>query len=136
MLLRYTTTVQVVQVAIDIKPGSYPNAINLGSQGLIPVAILSSDGLGDFVSFDATTVDPDTVELAGAYVTVRGKGSKLMAHKEDVNGDGLVDLVCQVATADLDPDSLQNGWAILTAKTYDGQSIEGQDEITIVPPEK
>ncbi len=101
-------------VDIDIKPGSYPNAINMGSQGLIPVAILSS------ADFDATTVDPDTVELAGEGVAVRGKSNKLMAHKEDVNGDGLDDLVCQVATANLDPESLQDGYVVLTGKTYGG----------------
>jgi len=55
-------------VDIDIKPGSYPNAINLGSHGLIPVAILSSE------DFDAKTVDPDTVELAGANIEVKVKG--------------------------------------------------------------
>jgi len=118
----------VLMVDIDIKPGSYPNAINLGSQGLIPVAIFSSE------DFDATTVDPDTVELAGADIAVRGKGNKYMAHQEDVDGDGLVDLVVQVGTANLDPDTLQDGWAVLTGETYDGQNIEGEDEITIVPP--
>jgi len=116
-----------ILVEIDIKPGSYPNAINLGSRGLIPVAILSSD------DFDATNVDPDTVELAGAGVDVRGKSNKYMAHEEDVNGDGLVDLVVQVATENLNPDSFQNGYAVLTGSTYDGQEIEGSDEITIVP---
>lgn len=86
--------------------------------------------------FDATTVDPDTVELAGSDVAVRGKGNKYMAHQEDVNGDGLTDLVVQVATANLDPNSLQDGWAVLTAETYDGEAIEGEDEITIVPAEQ
>lgn len=119
-----------ILVDIDIKPGSYPNAVNLGSHGLIPVAILSS------AEFDATTADPDTIELAGSGVAVRGKGSKLMAHEEDVNGDGLVDLVVQVATANLDPESFQDGYAVLTGKTYDGVAIEGADEITIVPPEQ
>jgi len=115
-------------VAIDVKPGSYPNAINLGSYGLIPVAILSSD------EFDATTVDPETVELAGAGVAVRGKSNRYMAHQEDVNEDGLLDLVLQVATQNLDPDTFQDGYAILTGETTDGQLIEGEDEITIVPP--
>jgi len=121
---------KVIAVAIDIKPGSYPNAINLGSYGLIPVAILSSD------KFDATTVNPETVGLAGAGVAVRGKSNKYMAHEEDVNGDGLVDLVVQVATENLDPGSLQDGFAVLTGKTFDGVPIEGKDEIIIVPPEK
>lgn len=119
-----------LMVEIDIKPGSYPNAINLASHGLIPVAILSDE------QFDATSVDPDTVELAGASVVKRGKGNKFMAHKEDIDGDGLLDLMVQVATEDLDPDSFQNGYAVLTGETYDGQPIEGWDEITIVPPEE
>ena len=118
-----------IAVDIDIKPGSYPNSINLGSKGVVPVAILSTS------TFDANTVDPDTVELAGADVAVRGKSNKLLAHEEDVNDDGLMDLVCQVETENLDPDQLQEGYAILTGSTYDGQAIEGSDEITIVPAE-
>ena len=117
-----------VSVEIDIKPGSYPNTVNLGSHGLVPVAILST------IDFDATTVDADTIEMAGATVAVRGKGTKLMAHEEDINGDSLIDLVIQVTTLNFDPDTFQNGYAILTGETSDGQSIEGEDEITIVPP--
>ena len=121
-----------ILVEIDIKPGSYPNAINLGAYGLIPVGILSSE------DFDATTVDPDSVELAGADVAVRGKSNKYMAHEEDVNGDGLVDLLVQVATENLDPDSFQDGFAVLTGnllEEFGGTLIEGTDEITIVPKE-
>ena len=117
----------VIAVSIDIKPGSFPNSVNLGSNGVVPVAVLSS------ADFDATTVDPDTVTLAGAGVAVRGKGSKYMAREEDVDGDGDVDLVCQVETENLDPDSLQDGEAILTGQTYDGEEIEGKDLIRIVP---
>ena len=113
-------------VDIDIKPGSYPNAINLGSKGVVPVAILSSP------SFKATGVDPDTVVLGGASVAVRGKTDRSMAHEEDVNGDGLLDLVCQVDTENLDPGVLHTGLAILTARTDGGQPIQGKDKITIV----
>jgi hypothetical protein len=97
---------------------------------LIPIAIFSE------VNFDATTVNPDTVEIAGSEVAVRGKGNKFLAHHEDVDGDGLTDLVVQVATANLDPDSIQDGLVVLSGSTYDGQAIEGEDEITIVPPEQ
>ena len=41
-------TLAPTEVEIDIKPGSWPNAINPGSNGVIPVAILSSP------EFDAT----------------------------------------------------------------------------------
>jgi hypothetical protein len=120
----------VIEVAIDIKPGSWPNAINLGSQGLIPVAILSSD------TFDATTVRPETVVLAGAGVAIKGKGDKYMAGQEDVNEDGLLDLVVHVETHNFDPGMFQDGFAILIGDTADGKLIGGRDEIVIVPPKK
>jgi Tol biopolymer transport system component len=115
-------------VVIDIKPCDYPNAINLGSEGVVPVAILSSE------TFDATQVDADTVTLAGAGVAVRGKGNKLMAHQEDVNSDGLTDLVLQVETQNLDPNQLQDGRANLSGSTLQGAKFAGSDEIVIVPP--
>lgn len=116
-----------IAVDIDIKPGSYPNSINLGSNGVIPVAILST------ADFDATTVLPETVSLAGSGVAVRGKGNKLLAHEEDVNGDGLTDLVVKVETENLDPGTFQDGLATLTGQTSDGVQFEGSDEIIIVP---
>ena len=127
-----TVTITVVEtttitVDIDIKPGSSPNSINQGSNGVIPVAILSS------ATFDATTVDPSTVELGGAGVAVRGKG-KSMAHNEDVNGDGLVDLVVQVETQGLD-DLGAGGTVELTGTTFSGEDIVGYDDVVIVPPE-
>jgi len=118
----------VIEVVIDIKPTSDPNCINLGSKGVIPVAILSS------ATFDATQVDPTSVSLAGSSVAVRGKG-KSLAHEEDVNGDGLLDLVVQVETDNLDPNAFQDGTVCLTGTTYGGEAIQGCDEICIVPPE-
>ena len=74
--------------------------------------------------------------MLASGVEVCGKADKYMAHEEDVNGDELVDLVLQVQTENLDPDSFQDGYAVLNGTTYDGQDIEGQDEITIVPPQE
>ncbi|MHC5087250.1 MAG: hypothetical protein ACYSN9_05495, partial [Planctomycetota bacterium] len=82
----------VIDVVIDIKPDNADNTINLGSMGVIPVGILST------ADFDATQVDPWTVELAGAGVAVRGKGSKLLSSTKDLNGDGLLDLEVKVET--------------------------------------
>lgn len=115
-----------MNVQIDIKPGSFPNSINLGSAGVVPVAILSS------ASFDATQVDPTSVTLAGAKVKLIGKGDKYSCHAEDVNGDTLLDLVCQVVTAQfmIEPgDSI----AVLEAETFSGKRIRGEDSIQIVP---
>jgi len=114
-----------MEIQIDIKPGSDPNSINLTSAGVIPVAILGSPG------FDATLVDPGTVSLAGAAVKMVGKGNMLLAHIDDVNGDGLLDLVCQVETAQfmIEPGE---AWAVLEGQTFDGLAIRGRDSVRIV----
>ena len=116
-------------IDIDIKPGSNPNPINPGSNGLIPVAIFTTD------EFNATTVIPESVELNGATVPMRGKSGKYMAHEEDVNGDGLTDLVVQVETEGLGEVG-DDGIVKLTGETTDGISIEGSDVVVIVPPEE
>jgi hypothetical protein len=106
-------------VNIDIKPGSFPNSINLRSKGKVPVAILSSP------IFDATTVDRSTVVFAGASPLPIGKSP------EDVNSDGLLDVVLHFETKDLD---LQPGdtEACLGGKTLNGQEFEGCDSVRIV----
>jgi hypothetical protein len=111
-------------VNIDIKPGSYPNSINLGSQGNVPVAIFGSS------DFDATTVDPLTVTLAGASVRIKGKGTP-MSSFEDLNGDGHTDIFVHVDTTALE---LSEGdtEAVLEGETYDGIKIRGVDTIRIV----
>ena len=116
----------VVEVDIDIKPGSDTNSINIGSAGVIPVAILSS------ATFDAATVNPDTIALAGARVKVMGKSDKYLCSERDVNGDGLPDLVCNVYTAEFMIE-IGETIAVLEANTFDGTSIRGEDIIRIVP---
>ena len=111
-------------VDIDLKPGSFPNSINLGSKGTIAVAIFS-DG-----SFDATTVDPLSVTLAGASVELKGKGTP-MASFQDVNGDGLVDLVVHVSTEALEL-SESDTQVELKGKTFGGAGIEGRDSARII----
>ena len=122
--------VDVIEVDIDIKPGSTPNTMNLGSNGVIPVAILSS------ADFDAPLlVDTTTVQLQGkAGVRVKGNGDPL-ATERDVNGDGYVDLELKVEVENLEPGDIQDGIAEITGLTIEGQKFSGTDTVTIVPPE-
>lgn len=108
----------VISVSIDIKPGSYPNSINLGSKGVVPVAVLATD------SFDASTIDAGTVLFAGA----KAVNNSL----EDVNGDGRLDMVFHFNTQELQLTSSSTS-ATLTGKTLDGRDIQGEDSVNIVP---
>ena len=93
---------------------------------MIPVAILSS------ATFDATQVAPTTVALGALTVGVRGKSGNLLAHSEDVDGDGVIDLVVQIEDVDGEfaPGATD---ATLTGQTFGGLAIQGNDGICIVP---
>jgi parallel beta-helix repeat protein len=120
---------QVITVAIDIKPGSETNPINLRSRGSIPIAIVST------ASFDASTLDPSTLTFAGAAVAQKQNGT-FQASLEDVNGDGRLDLVVHVDTQALNTEALkgyQTGVLTLEGRTYSGESVRGSDSVKITP---
>jgi hypothetical protein len=120
----FNQTGNYLKVSIDIKPGIEPNSINLGSNGNIPVVIFST------VDFDATTVDPLSITLAGASVKMKGKGTP-MASSCDFNGDGILDLVVHIDTTALQL-SLGDTEAVLTGKTIDALKIKGKDSVRII----
>ena len=81
--------------------------------------------------FDATTVNPTTVTLAGASLRVKGKGAP-MASFTDVDGDGLLDLMLHVETEALQLSDTDTE-AVLLGQTFDGTHISGVDTIRVVP---
>ncbi len=126
-LLRFNTEylldqlpVTVITVTVDIKPGSYPNSINVKSKGVIPVAVLTDP------NFDATTVDVSTLVFGPA-----GAQPKHNGHIEDVDGDGDDDLMLHFNTQDT---GIQCGEteATLSGATLGGQAIKGSDSINTV----
>jgi probable HAF family extracellular repeat protein len=124
-----------IPVEIDIKPGSDPNSINLNAKGVLPVAIFSAE------DFDALSIDEATVGLGDPELILDGATpvAPIRSSIEDVDGDGLDDLVLHFSVADftangaLDSDSVE---VILLGETFDGVAISGMDAVRIVITKK
>ncbi len=114
-----------IPISIDIKPDSYPNTINLGSNGVIPVAIFGS------ATFAVVQIDPSTIKLANAGIKLKGNG-QLVANYEDVNGDGFADIIIHIITEALELTEIDEK-AELNGFLLDGRNIKGSDSIRVVP---
>jgi hypothetical protein len=102
-----------VSVRIDIKPGSARNPINPRSNGVIPVAILTTR------AFNATTVVPSTVRFGPSGATeAHGRG-----HRADVDGDGDQDLLLHFRTQATGIECGDRS-AVLTGRTSGGKTFE------------
>ena len=116
------TGVNCLTVNIDVKPPSDPATINPSSSGTVPAAILST------ADFNATT------QVNRSSLTFGHTGlehSLAFCNVEDVNGDGLPDLVCHFNTqaASFLAGDTQG---ILNGRTVDGTPIVGTDSIVII----
>ena len=105
----------VLPVAIEIEPGANPANINPKSHGKIPVAILST------ASFNA----PSSVNSSSLKFGRTGNEASLaLCQVQDVNGDGLADLLC-LFTMQLTGFQAGDTQGVLTGQTVDGTSIKG-----------
>ena len=113
----------VIQVALDIKPNTFPKDFKLGAKGTIPVALLSS------AIFNAvTTVNRNSLTFGktGAEASFSHCGGG-----EHVNGDTRPDLVCHFdRRAAVFGENDTTG--VLRGRTLAGQRIEGSDAVRII----
>lgn len=130
--------VKVIPVAVDIKPQSCPNPLNLKSNGVLPVGILGT------ADFDTTTVDLSTLELNGVpaiedKVGVDDVGTPFdgeLCDCTDAGADGYADVtvffytqaIVEALGSPADGDEIE---LTLTGLTYDGVPIQGSDCILV-----
>lgn len=112
----------VTDVEIDIRPGNDKNQINLKSNGVVPVAVFSSN------DFDATTIDADTVRFGPGEAELHGK-----MHKKDVDKDGDLDAVFKFKVKDCGfvGDKGDKLPGTITGSTSDEIEFEGTDVVLI-----
>ncbi len=119
-------------VDIDIKPGNARNAINLGSRGVVPVALYGS------ADFDVQDVDPDQLQFgpAGAAEAAGAELAHLSGpHVDHRNDDGHLDLLLHFSVPDAglaEDDEL----ACVHGMTLQGTPFEGCDAVNPVRARK
>ncbi|MBW8000715.1 MAG: hypothetical protein FVQ80_01665 [Planctomycetes bacterium] len=134
-----------IGVAVDIKPGSCPNPLNVKSKGVLPIAILGS------AEVDVTTIDVATILLEGVVIPIRSSYEDVATvfDSNDCNcatrgPDGFLDLTLKFDIRDIadvigdvshrDELSLTLEGALF--EEFGGTLIQGADCITIRVPRK
>ncbi|MDG6101443.1 hypothetical protein Daura_39740 [Dactylosporangium aurantiacum] len=117
------TTVTVWGPA-DVKPRSLPSSVNVGKEGVVPFALLST------ATFDATAgVDPASLRFG--RLGTEDSVVSCAPGGEDVNDDGRPDLVCRAQTQAA---GLQctTTVALVTGLLRDGTAYRAEDDVRIV----
>jgi hypothetical protein len=119
-------------VSIDVKPADYPNKINLSAKGLLPVAVLTTEG------FDASQFTPEMAHLSDADIamTMGCVGAAAVRwNYSDVNGDGQLDLVFFFKIQDLNLTSGSTAATLMAHGSYSSTviHIEGTDSVLVKP---
>jgi hypothetical protein len=120
--------VGLIEVNLDIKPGSFKNQVNTRSRGMVLVAILGTD------AFDVTDLDMTSLTFGPDGATPVHDLSdplKLSDHLQDLDSDGLTDLLMHYRQKET---GLAKGdtEACVVGATLGGIPIEGCDSVRIV----
>ena len=113
-----------ITILVDIKPGSFPNPLNIRSNGVLPVAILGES------DFDVSDIDPSTLELEGI--------SPVRWNIEDVTTpDGYDDIILKFKTQEIvdvlgDVEDGEEIELTISGNLKNGTPIEGKDVVVMI----
>ncbi len=110
---------EALNINIDIKPEDNLNIINPNSNGVIPVAILTTP------IFDATSIKINSLCFGPSLAPIAHKNG----HIQDINGDGSLDLLVHFYTQEIGI-SCSSTSIILNGEILSGQTFIGEDLIT------
>jgi len=134
-----------LEVAVDIKPGSWPNPLNPVSKGVLPMAVCGTD------EFDVMTIDTETLllgregidgvaPLRWSYEDVAAPFEGEWSDGHGRYGDGFMDLALKFRTQELVTAlglDLLTGQAVplvLTGSLLDGTALTGSDFVWVLSP--
>jgi len=132
----------IISVALDIKPGSCPNPLNVDSKGVLPVAILGT------VEFDVNQIDIASIRLE-RVAPIRSNYEDVATPVSDGNEcecttegpDGYTDLTLKFKTPQIvEALLIEHGELVagdvlvltLTGQLSDATPIEGADCVVVV----
>lgn len=113
-------SLDALTVALDVKPDDYPNCINPKGKGVVPMAILGSSQL------DAAQIDLQSLQI--------GDIDPEHTAYEDVNNDGISDVILHFATGELAQAGLliDNAQVAISGRLFDGKTIQGFDVVHLI----
>jgi hypothetical protein len=141
-----SSVLQDLDIILDIKPGTCKNPLNIGSKGVLPVAVLGSAG------FDVSVINPASIRLIGVE-PLRSAVEDVAAPADSAPGnddggqacpidfpDGFDDLVLKFDTQDIvkaleEVEEVIDGKVLtltLTGVLSDGTEITGEDVVFIL----
>ncbi|RKY10314.1 MAG: hypothetical protein DRP56_01375 [Planctomycetota bacterium] len=136
-ILALDISASYLPIAIDIKPGSCPNPLNVKSKGVLPVAILGSE------DFDIAMIDPVSLRLEGV-APIRSRIEDIAAPVAVLTDcacttdgpDGFADLTLKFDRQEIiaalgEVEDGQEWLLYLTGALNDDRPIEGSDCVLI-----
>ncbi len=120
---RANDTRSITWQPIDVKPRSFPSSINMKKDGLVPVAVLSTTEFNALTQVDRQSLTFGATGTQNSLQRCAGEG-------EDVNDDGLLDLICHFEMQKTGLTCGANS-ATIMGRTIDGRRFEGQDDVKV-----